>query len=273
MTRPVCRQIAALIASCLLAVGLAAQVPLNYVTQGESLPCLEKRFSLRVHVNDTPDGPQPFDTAAFASMVERANAAFAPICVQFEVCEYLRVENYRYHSHENHDADELIVLEGDPNRIDVYVPAIDSSEFVCGRASLNGIDDNANSYVMVVGSCIAPGGTTLAHELGHYFNLYHTFETDFGAELVDSTNCATAGDLVCDTPADPYIIGSPIQWVSPLDPCRFVYAGVDDRSRFYIPHTANIMSYYDESCHCGFTRGQLARMAAACIAADPDRVW
>ena len=38
-------------------------------------------------------------------------------------------------------------------------------------------------------------GRTLTHELGHYFNLDHTFEA------CDGANCATSGDRVCDTPA------------------------------------------------------------------------
>ncbi|MBL0071623.1 MAG: hypothetical protein IPP34_07360 [Bacteroidetes bacterium] len=35
--------------------------------------------------------------------------------------------------------------------------------------------------------------------MGHFFGLYHTFETQFGSELANGSNCATTGDLVCDT--------------------------------------------------------------------------
>ncbi|GAB3559201.1 M43 family zinc metalloprotease [Spirosoma fluminis] len=50
----------------------------------------------------------------------------------------------------------------------------------------------------------------LPHEVGHYFNLMHTF--DFGGtgkKLVNGSNCSTAGDLVRDTPADPYDVTNP----------------------------------------------------------------
>ncbi|MCI0586924.1 MAG: choice-of-anchor C family protein [Planctomycetes bacterium] len=55
-------------------------------------------------------------------------------------------------------------------------------------------------------------GRALAHELGHYFGLYHTNETTLGVEQQGSCqalapNCASAGDLVCDTPADPFPSG------------------------------------------------------------------
>jgi hypothetical protein len=43
--------------------------------------------------------------------------------------------------------------------------------------------------------------TTLTHELGHAFNLRHTFEGDGdGATCPGNDNCATQGDLICDTP-------------------------------------------------------------------------
>jgi hypothetical protein len=42
----------------------------------------------------------------------------------------------------------------------------------------------------------------LTHELGHYFGLYHTNSNVYGLELADSSNCETAGDFCCDTPAE-----------------------------------------------------------------------
>ncbi|HZH68756.1 MAG TPA: M43 family zinc metalloprotease, partial [Chitinophagales bacterium] len=43
--------------------------------------------------------------------------------------------------------------------------------------------------------------STLAHELGHGFNLAHTFNGDDGNRFCPpNKNCATQGDYVCDTP-------------------------------------------------------------------------
>jgi len=258
---------------CLLtSISLIAQVPNNYVTQQADLPCLNKRFSLRVHIADDVTGPVPFDTAAFREMVEYTNTMFEPICVSFEACEFLTVENYRYASHERNDASEQISIYGDPNRIDIYVPVMDSVPTTCGRATLNGIQMNPTSYVMVVNYCISATGTTLAHELGHYFGLLHTHETSNGDELVDGSNCETAGDGICDTPADPFVLGAPITWTDPMDPCRFVFRGVDANGQFYTPHTANVMSYYPSGCNCGFTYDQLTLMAKNCVEGG-GRVW
>ena len=115
------------------------------------------------------------------------------------------------------------------------------------------------------------GRIVIPHELGHNFNLYHTFgnnNTGNSAELVTrgaGANCTSAGDLLCDTPADPYIFpGANIQSSSMGCP---VYGGTatDANGDGYNPQTGNIMSYYNDSgsaCLRFFTAGQYERMQA-----------
>ena len=91
--------------------------------------------------------------------------------------------------------------------------------------------------------------------MGHFFGLYHTFETSNGVELVNESNCVTAGDLVCDTPADPGLSNTP----SP--DCQLAPYIMDVNGQWYVPQIGNVMSYYSEDCTCGFTTGQLERMA------------
>jgi hypothetical protein len=52
--------------------------------------------------------------------------------------------------------------------------------------------------------------TTLLHEIGHNFNLEHTYNLSGTSycELVSGENAATAGDFVTDTPAAPLILPS-----------------------------------------------------------------
>ena len=249
-----------------------AQVPNQYVTQENGLPCLNKKFSLRVHVNDAAEGPHIFETVEFRRMVRNANEAFAPICISFEDCEYLSVENYRYGSHENRDSTEQINQYGDPNRIDVFITALDSLPTRCGNATTFGVREEPNAYIMIVGTCIGVDSSELTHQLGHYFGLYHTYETKFGPELANGDNCETTGDLICDTPADPFVENSSTVYTDRTNPCLFVFSGRDARGQFYTPHVANAMSMYSSECGCGFTNDQLARMAAICQAA-PGGIW
>jgi hypothetical protein len=51
-----------------------------------------------------------------------------------------------------------------------------------------------NTYGVILDNSFL-SGRTLTHEIGHCFNLYHTFQSGCG-----STNCSTSGDNCCDTP-------------------------------------------------------------------------
>ncbi len=96
----------------------------------------------------------------------------------------------------------------------------------------------------------------LPHEIGHYLNLYHTFDAVGGNELVDGSNCATAGDMVCDTPAD-------ITGVAGISINNCVYTGtpVDAKGMLYKPDTKNLMSYWHSyGCQTDhFSAGQFDR--------------
>lgn len=101
-------------------------------------------------------------------------------------------------------------------------------------------------------------GETLTHEMGHYFNLYHTHEAYLGYELVDGSNCTTHGDLVCDTPADPYVSPSPYNALT----CTYNGSYTDTNGDYFNPSMTNIMSYFSGGCRKEFTPGQFSRASA-----------
>jgi hypothetical protein len=86
-------------------------------------------------------------------------------------------------------------------------------------------------------------GRTLTHELGHFFNLDHTFDG------CDGPNCATSGDRVCDTPAT-----DTESYECPA--AGDVYGCTD------VALTMNYMDYVDDACMYMFTAGQATRMQA-----------
>ena len=115
------------------------------------------------------------------------------------------------------------------------------------------IDNNAFGATMTgsPSSCTGyvPGapynlGRTLTHELGHFFNLLHTFQNC-------GSNCNTQGDKVCDTPP----LGTPT-YGCPSD--GFV-AGCDGSTSAL---TMNYMDYTNDACMYMFTTGQANRMLA-----------
>ncbi|GAB3708657.1 hypothetical protein GCM10027592_44050 [Spirosoma flavus] len=109
------------------------------------------------------------------------------------------------------------------------------------------------------------------HELGHNFNLIHTFGSSNGTSVTDEkvtrgqgANCATAGDLLCDTPADPNnTAGAKLTYDANGCP-RYDPASTarDANNDPYSPSISNLMSYY-YGCTHDFTPGQYDRMQTA----------
>jgi hypothetical protein len=93
--------------------------------------------------------------------------------------------------------------------------------------------------------------TTLAHELGHGFNLPHTFNGDGGnLTCPENTNCASQGDFICDTPPHKQ------KDCGTSNPCTA--SGVWNNSRY------NYMSYCNPSrANALFTPDQRERLRAS----------
>lgn len=116
------------------------------------------------------------------------------------------------------------------------------------------IDNNAFGKSMTTSPATCSGfapsapynlGRTLTHELGHFFNLYHTFQA------CDGANCATSGDRVCDTEPTSTAYYN-------CDPAGSVASDCTGNSQL----TMNYMDYVQDNCMYMFTAGQATRMQA-----------
>lgn len=246
-----------------LLLGLCAPVlGQQYTFKHSSLPCLDKTFTIVVHV--FPDSLRKQYNIVEANVrqaVASVNPFFEPICARFEICEFRYHDNWQYDTLRStaEQMPEITTKYNVERRINMYlVDSFENPYARCGLATLNGINDPVSSYVLVRKSCL--DARTIAHELGHFFNLKHTFEGN-GAELVDGSNCTTEGDGICDTPADPYVPGEPFEAYLGAQ-CRFISGKRDAKGDYYNPDVGNIMSYYPCDT-CGFTWGQLNAMAEA----------
>lgn len=130
----------------------------------------------------------------------------------------------------------------------------------------NNTIQSTRSFILNEADEVDLANRLLPHEIGHNFSLYHTFGNSNSStnELVTrgpGANCLTAGDELCDTPADPY--GKTGAGVIKINGCE-VYkddGAVDAQGQRYSPSMTNIMSYYFPCTH-DFTPGQYERIQA-----------
>lgn len=187
---------------------------------------------------------------------QKLNEKFYDLGYQFFICDTINsfISNDLDNFHSSFGYSDSIVVAANQvnNAINVYY--VNHSN-VGGRSNFPSGDKNMNW--MFVRNRVWQKGETLIHEMGHYFNLYHTFESFLGNELVDGSNCTTHGDLVCDTPAD-------VRFTNTYyDRLTCLYNGVetDGNGQIFNPQIDNYMSYYG-SCQNVFTPGQSVRSQA-----------
>jgi hypothetical protein len=113
--------------------------------------------------------------------------------------------------------------------------------FICARTQgfANILEDITNNVVL--DKFFMDDRKVIVHEFGHYFGLYHTAETQFGLEKVDGSNCNSAGDLICDTPADPgELFNVYVNYTS----CKMAGFREEGTDLEYKPIINNYMSYF-----------------------------
>jgi hypothetical protein len=101
------------------------------------------------------------------------------------------------------------------------------------------LSDRANNVVM--SQFDLSDSKIIAHEFGHFFGLFHTFETAlFGDDMTAPDFCTKSGDLICDTPVDP---GTVFEVYVNYTTCEMI-GNKDFLGNEFKPIIQNFMSYY-----------------------------
>lgn len=167
--------------------------------------------------------------------------------VFFQVASVEYIDHTEYNTDES-SLGEMMSQHAVPNAINIYFTfALPYN--IGGRSGSIGV---GNTWVLING-IHSTKYSVAAHEVGHVLYLYHTHQGY--NECTDGSNCAVAGDFVCDTPADPNLlhnIGINCSYIGDdVPPCGHLP---------YNPDTRNIMSYAPPSCTDHFTPQQFDRM-------------
>ncbi len=165
------------------------------------------------------------------------------------------------------DWDSLLTIKTIEGAVNIYVLPEESEYEYCGFATF---PHSSVQGIVLHGDCAGTNynNSTLVHELGHYFYLYHPHEDAFGVECPDGSNCVDAGDLLCDTPADPKLSYNTVNLM-----CE--YYG-DEVSQYpcnadtYDPQTDNIMSYSRKTCRDYLTNSQISKFRTTLLTLRPE---
>lgn len=215
---------------------------------------------------------------------QHLNDAFSEAGFVFNACSpnyitYTKPIRYSIHPTSN----EFFIANetAQPRALNIYFTpdaVRGSGESVCGWASFPGEYYQSGKNWIVIRNDCAINGSTIIHEVGHYFNLYHTHQNENARlgiteqELADTSNCGDGvGDELCDTPAEPYRGGNGINGIV-NEECLILCEYKDINDNLYIPGldnqqnnsidgtNYNYMSYAPYECRNHFTEEQINRM-------------
>jgi len=235
-----------------------------------------KKFSLMIYIVNSRGDISSAEKQRIRTTIDYLNIAFSKTLISFDIksinaiasdlfIDDLMTQDYQPYLNfsATHDS---------PDHISIYIFDIGrdlctttENSIRCGRTGgfsfiLSGITNN-----IVLSKFDLEDHKILAHEMGHFFGLYHTFEEQqFGKDDFEG-DCGVLGDCLCDTPPDP---GPAYEVYVNYSLCEMIdhkYNKIHD----YKPMLNNFMSYY-KPCYLQqyeFTQGQIEVLN---IAANSD---
>ncbi|MCA0132340.1 T9SS type A sorting domain-containing protein [Winogradskyella alexanderae] len=216
---------------------------------------------IKAHIIRQSDGTGGLTEIQLNDAIATMNSIYVSAGLEFFLCDGINyINNDDYYTYESSEEGLLTSVNNVNGVINIYFTnSITSSSggSLCGYAYFPGGPET----ILMANSCTT-NGSTLAHEMGHFFALPHTHGNSnvFASteELVDGTNCESTGDFICDTPADPKLGFNNVN-----TNCDYTdFFSQDANGDVYQPDPLNIMSYSRKQCRTLFSPQQFARINA-----------
>ncbi len=226
---------------------------------------------IAMHIVRQSNGTGGISAAEVEASIDSAIILFAQVNVsvyEIQPVNFIDEDFFYFNMSSNAQLDSLKRYDKVANAVNIYWVPSSSGFAYCGISSF---PSSGVQGIIMNNNCggLLSKNSTLVHEIGHYFNLMHTHEPAFGIECPDGSNCTIAGDLVCDTPADPNVsghVGLPPDCL--YDNFAPPPGGCDATP--YNPPVDNIMSYSRQSCRDILTPGQIDRFRFAVEKLRPE---
>ena len=218
----------------------------------------------KIHIVTDANGVTSITLDEILDEIEEANAFLANTFLEINVCDEVNyiANNLLY----NFDIDDqgTLYANNQPDIMNIYF--VESIAFgggnACGYTYIPPVSSQYYDVIVMDNQCTNNAiSTTLIHEFGHHFGLIHTHgvsNSELTDELVNGSNCSSAGDRLCDTPADPQLNSSNVSSVN----CMYTGTATDALGQQFDPDTSNIMSYSPDACQDFLSEQQYARMYA-----------
>ncbi|MGB3074747.1 MAG: T9SS type A sorting domain-containing protein [Chitinophagales bacterium] len=200
---------------------------------------------IKFHIVGKTNGSGHYLLADIWPLLCELNTKYAPAGFYFYLFGDVHyIDNDEYFDHDFNSGDQMMNDNNVSDVANIYI--VDDPAGYCGYYTYG------QDAISVAKSCNAPGSTTLAHELGHYFSLPHPFDiVGSQKEYVNGSNCSFAGDMFCDTRAD----FLDYRWS-----CPFTGSDTDPNGDVYDPDETLFMSYSYDNCQNNFSNEQIAAM-------------
>lgn len=205
---------------------------------------------ISLHIVGKDDGTGYYNLNTMFTVICQLNQKYIPAGIYFTVKWPLQYHNSTsFYTHTSGDA--FMNQNNVANTVNIY--------FVGDPAGACGYYTYGADAIAISISCAASNNTTVAHEVGHYLGLPHTFYgwengTPANPERVTrgaGANCSTAGDGFCDTEAD---------YQSARWNCPYSGTMTDVTGTPYRPDSSLYMGYSTDACMSRFSTQQIARM-------------
>lgn len=225
---------------------------------------------VKVHIVQDGNGLGHVDIHQLQTAFEQLDRYFLPAYIRFvPLGDYNYINKAAYYDLDKKTEESLLCSSNDvPHVINLYLVGTisEGATQYCGYTYYPKDLDRNIDRIILSQDCLMDG-VSLARQMGHYFSLFPTaglgLDDIATQEFVDGSNCATAGDEICDTPADPGLKLADVD-----ERCGYIGRQQDlsGRKRFYKPNTRNIMSDNPRLYCCNhFTPEQYKRIRYALI--------